>query len=55
MKARMAARDQQDRNRSIAPLKPPEDAVFIDSTGLDFDSVLSRTAAEVDLIKETDD
>jgi cytidylate kinase len=34
------ARDMRDQSRSIAPLRPAEDAVIIDSTGLSIDEVL---------------
>ncbi|MFP8965138.1 (d)CMP kinase [Pokkaliibacter sp. CJK22405] len=36
------ARDAQDMNRSIAPLKPALDAVIIDSSELDIDTVVAR-------------
>jgi len=32
-------RDEQDRNRAVAPLKPAEDATIIDTTSLDIDGV----------------
>jgi len=32
-------RDQQDESRSLAPLKPAEDAVIIDSSDLELDEV----------------
>lgn len=32
--ANLRHRDDQDRNRSIAPLKPADDAVIIDTAGL---------------------
>ena len=35
-------RDARDRNRSIAPLKPADDAVVIDSSGHDIDAVFDR-------------
>jgi cytidylate kinase len=34
------ARDMRDQSRSIAPLRPAEDAVIIDSSGLSIDEVL---------------
>ncbi|HEY5701153.1 MAG TPA: (d)CMP kinase [Gammaproteobacteria bacterium] len=37
-------RDARDRNRAIAPLKPAEDAVVIDSSGHDIDAVFDRVA-----------
>ena len=48
VKTEMAARDSQDQNRGLAPLKPSADAVRIDSTGLELLSVLKITIAEVD-------
>ena len=38
----MAERDRRDRERTIAPLKPAEDAVVVDTTGLDVDTVVAR-------------
>ncbi len=35
-------RDEQDSNRAIAPLKPAEDAVIIDTTGLSPEDVVER-------------
>lgn len=35
-------RDEQDRNRAAAPLKPADDAVIIDNTELDADQVFER-------------
>ncbi|MDR3164515.1 MAG: (d)CMP kinase [Synergistaceae bacterium] len=40
------ARDEMDTNRAVAPLKRAEDAVFIDSTGLSFEAVVSRVMEE---------
>lgn len=34
---RMAARDQRDAERPVAPLKPAADAHVLDTTGMDFD------------------
>lgn len=36
------ARDDQDQNRPVAPLKPAPDSVVVDSTGLDIDQVVER-------------
>lgn len=36
------ARDERDRNRDVAPLKPADDAVVVDTSGHDIDSVLDR-------------
>jgi cytidylate kinase len=36
------ARDARDTNRAASPLAPAEDAVELDSTGIDIDGVLQR-------------
>ena len=41
-------RDDRDRNRSVAPLRPANDAVEIDSTSLSIDEVVSQV---LDLVK----
>ena len=38
----LAERDRRDRERAVAPLKPAEDAVVVDTTGLDVDAVVTR-------------
>ncbi len=43
----LAERDERDRNRSVAPLKPAEDAIVIDSTDLSIDEVLEKALAVV--------
>lgn len=40
--AGMRRRDEIDASRDIAPLKPAEDAVIINSDGLNADEVLAR-------------
>jgi cytidylate kinase len=35
-------RDKNDSNRAIAPLRPADDAVILDSTNLDFDQVVGK-------------
>jgi cytidylate kinase len=40
-------RDEQDRNRPIAPLKPAEDAVIIDTSALDIDQVFQAIIANL--------
>jgi CMP/dCMP kinase len=40
----MIIRDKQDRERKIAPLKPAQDAVFIDSTGMTVAEVVDKIA-----------
>jgi cytidylate kinase len=41
------ARDERDMNREVAPLKPAEDAVIIDSTEMTIDEVFDRVMAVV--------
>jgi cytidylate kinase len=41
------ARDLRDQSRSIAPLRPAEDAVIIDSTNLSIDEVLKKVISMV--------
>ena len=38
----LAERDKRDRERAVAPLKQAEDAVVVDTTGLDIDTVVAR-------------
>jgi cytidylate kinase len=38
----IAERDRRDMNRPVAPLRPAEDAINIDSTALAIDVVVSR-------------
>ncbi|RMF23187.1 MAG: (d)CMP kinase [Deltaproteobacteria bacterium] len=44
----IAERDQRDRNRAVAPLRPAEDAVRLDSTRLSQDEVVTRIVAEAE-------
>jgi CMP/dCMP kinase len=44
----MAARDQSDRTRSVAPLMAASDAHVIDTTGVAIDEVVRRVLAVVD-------
>jgi CMP/dCMP kinase len=39
------ARDERDRNRSIAPLRPAEQAEVVDTTGLSPEAVIARVEA----------
>ena len=41
------ARDARDAQRTVAPLKPAEDAVLIDTTGIGIDEVVARVLAVV--------
>jgi CMP/dCMP kinase len=36
------SRDEADSTRAIAPLRPAEDAVILDSTSLDLDAVVQH-------------
>jgi len=36
------ARDERDSNRSVAPLKPAQDAVLIDSTSMSIEEVCDQ-------------
>ncbi|WP_319762988.1 (d)CMP kinase [Maridesulfovibrio sp.] len=35
-------RDEQDRNRKVAPLKPAEDSILVDTTNLDINGVFDK-------------
>lgn len=41
------ARDARDANRAVAPLRPAQDAVLVDTTGLGIDAVVARVLALV--------
>lgn len=45
--AELKERDARDRNREDSPLRPAEDAVILDSTGLTLDEVLAKAEAIV--------
>ncbi len=45
--ADMRRRDENDRNRAVAPLKQAEDAVLVDTTALDPEESLERLTAAV--------
>ena len=38
----IAERDRRDANRPIAPLKPADDAIIVDSTSMSIDAVVAR-------------
>lgn len=44
----LAQRDRADRTRSVSPLTVPEDAVYIDTTGVPIPDVVGRVLAIVD-------
>lgn len=50
VRADMTARDQRDRDRTVAPLKPAEDAWLLDTTDMNADEAL---AAALDHIRGT--
>jgi cytidylate kinase len=41
------ARDARDAQRTVAPLRPADDAVLIDTTGLGIEAVVDRVLALV--------
>ncbi len=45
----LKARDAQDMNRAVTPLRPADDATIVDSTNLGFDQVVQ---AILDIVKE---
>jgi cytidylate kinase len=45
--AQIRERDALDENREIAPLKPAQDAVSVDSTGADLDTIVRQIVAFV--------
>lgn len=45
----LRARDQQDMNRAVDPLRPTDDAVIVDSTNLSFDEVVQEI---LEIVKE---
>ncbi len=45
--ADIAARDDRDMNREVAPLKPARDARILDSTSMDLETVISTVLAMV--------
>ena len=42
-------RDARDRNRAVAPLKPAEDALIIDSTHMSIDEVVATVIAQLSI------
>lgn len=47
--ADLTSRDARDKSRAIAPLKPAEDAIIIDTTGLTIEQVLQQVLAKIEL------
>lgn len=48
--ADLKARDEQDSNRSVSPLKPAPDAIFLDTTSMSIEEVANKVLA---LAKQT--
>ncbi len=46
--AEIIERDERDMNRSVAPLKPADDALVVDTTGIDIESVLNITIEHIE-------
>ncbi|NDV25826.1 (d)CMP kinase [Desulfovibrio sp. JC010] len=44
----ISKRDDQDRNRKVAPLKPAEDSIIVDTTKLDIDGVFDKLVFETE-------
>jgi len=47
IRGQIRIRDDQDRNRVVAPLKPAQDAMIIDTSALDAERVLERIVAHI--------
>ncbi|MDO5053887.1 MAG: (d)CMP kinase [Pasteurella oralis] len=45
--AEIKARDFRDRNRAVAPLKPAEDALILDSTSLSIEEVIAQALSYI--------
>jgi cytidylate kinase len=45
--SQMAARDQSDSTRAVAPLQMAADAVYVDTTEMDADAVFAKVLALV--------
>src|SRR3546814_11270400 len=46
------ARDSRDASRAVAPLKPADDAVLVDTTGMAIDEVVAKVLAVVQRSEE---
>jgi len=47
--AQIQERDARDRERAVAPLKPAEDALIIDSTNMSIDEVLATVMTQLSI------
>lgn len=54
LKQEIAERDERDTNRAAAPLKPADDAIMIDTTGLSVEEVIFRMQAEISQVMTVD-
>ena len=50
MEADIRKRDAQDQSRKLAPLKPAEDAVIIDTSEMGIEQVLEKILDYIDCI-----
>ncbi len=48
----MKQRDFEDENRAVSPLRPAEDAVIVDTTGLTIDEVIERVSNAIQSVQE---
>ena len=53
--SQIQSRDKADSGRAVAPLKPAEDAVMLDSTQLDLEAVVERVLALVSAHQDSTD
>ncbi len=51
IKADMCARDNSDKARKISPLRPASDAIFIDTSNISYDDLLSEVLKKIPDIK----
>ena len=51
MVAQLRERDQRDKNRAIAPMKPAEDAHLLDTSHLSIDAARERARQIVDQVR----
>jgi cytidylate kinase len=49
----LAARDEADRSRPVAPLARPDEAIYIDSSAMAIDEVVELMAKEVERVCST--
>jgi len=49
--AAIRARDQRDSERAVAPLKPPPDAVLLDTTELDIEAAFRAALSIVEVAR----